>query len=173
MNATPGTGAATTPVLAPPGPIPGAHGQEDEQEHEHADAFPLPAHKTSVSTARHRIDESLAAWGAPDSVRDDAALIISELFTNALIHTDSLDIVCRVLASPRGVYLSITDQGHGPTGPRVCPADRDEDCEDAESGRGLLLVSTLAATWGVATDPGHGRTVWAVLSPDGDSYSDA
>jgi len=167
VNATPGTGAATTPVLAPPGPTPGAR----EQEYEHADAFPLPAHKTSVATARHRVDQDLAEWGVPESARDDAALIISELFTNALIHTDSLEITCRVLAAQHGLCLSITDQGHGPTGPRVRPADRDEDCDDAENGRGLLLVSALAAAWGVATDPGHGRTVWAVLNPDGDSYS--
>jgi anti-sigma regulatory factor (Ser/Thr protein kinase) len=151
-------------VLAPPGPIPGA------REYEHADAFPLPAHKTSVGKARHRVDQRLAEWGVPDSLRDDAALIISELFTNALIHTESTEIVCRVLAAPRSLYLSITDQGHGPIGPRVRPADPDEDCDDAENGRGLLLVSALAAAWGVATDPGHGRTVWAVLDPDEDSY---
>ncbi|HEU5333217.1 MAG TPA: ATP-binding protein [Actinocrinis sp.] len=171
MNATPGTGAATTPVLAPPGLARGAQ----EQEYEHADAFPLPAHKTSVATARHRVDQNLAEWGVPESLREDAALIISELFTNALIHTDSVEITCRVLAAQRGLYVSITDQGHGPTGPRVrpVPADCDEDFDDAENGRGLLLVSTLAATWGVATDPEHGRTVWAVLNPDRDSYSDA
>jgi anti-sigma regulatory factor (Ser/Thr protein kinase) len=111
------------------------------------------------------VDQNLAEWGVPGSLRDDAALIISELFTNALIHTDSTQITCRVLAARHGLYLSITDQGHGPTGPRVCPVERDEDCDDAESGRGLLLVSTLATTWGVATEPGRGRTVWAVLNP--------
>ena len=104
--------------------------------------------------------------GVDAALRDDAALIISELFTNALIHTDSIEITCRVLAAPYTLYLSITDQGHGPTGPRVRSTRTAPDRDDAENGRGLLLVSALANTWGVATDPGHGRTVWAVLNLD-------
>jgi anti-sigma regulatory factor (Ser/Thr protein kinase) len=103
-------------------------------------------------------------WGVGESVYEDAALIVSELFTNALVHTDSTEITCRLQTTAQTVYLAITDQGCGPSGPRVREPD-------AESGRGLILVSALAQLWGVDTEQGCGRTVWAILpsvlsSPD-------
>jgi hypothetical protein len=49
----------------------------------------------------------------------------------------------------------VLDEG-GPCAPVVVP-----DSDD-EGGRGLLLVSTLADSWGVYGDE-HGRTVWALL----------
>ena len=130
----------------------------------HRDVFQLPAHGASVSTARSRITEQLHHWGVGESVHEDAALIVSELFTNALVHTDSSEITCQLQATAQTVYLAITDQGCGPSGPRVREPD-------AESGRGLILVSALAQLWGVNTEVGCGRTVWAILpgglpSPD-------
>lgn len=130
-----------------------SHGESDFL---HRDVFRLPAHGTSVSAARSRITEQLTRWGAGESVYEDAALIVSELFTNALVHTDSSEITCQLRTTAQTVYLAITDQGHGPTGPRVREPD-------AESGRGLILVSALAQLWGVNTEQGCGRTVWAVL----------
>jgi anti-sigma regulatory factor (Ser/Thr protein kinase) len=161
------SGTATAEVLAPLGRTEGVH-EHLHNEHLHSDSFSLPAHGSSVAQARHRVGKILADWDVPEALRDDVALILSELFTNALIHTDSAQIVCRCLAAPHAVYLSVTDQGGGPTGPRIRRPDPAE-CDD-EHGRGLLLVSAVAHTWGVATDPGHGRTVWAVLSQDGNSY---
>ncbi|MEU2738478.1 ATP-binding protein, partial [Streptomyces sp. NPDC007095] len=39
--------------------------------------------------------------------------------------------------------------------------------DDAETGRGLLIVDTLAETWGVTPRTGApGKTVWAVLPLD-------
>ena len=157
MNATPATGTVPAPAPVLPG-VPGT------REYLHGDAFTLPALGSGVPQARHHLCTLLTRWAVDAALRDDAALIISELFTNALIHTDSVEITCRVLAAPYTLYLSITDQGHGPTGPRVRSTRTAPDRDDAENGRGLLLVSALANTWGVATDPGHGRTVWAVLN---------
>jgi anti-sigma regulatory factor (Ser/Thr protein kinase) len=164
VNANAAAGAATTEVLAPPGPADGAHGFPL------CDSFELPAHGGSVAQARRRLNERLADWDIPEAQRDDASLILSELFTNALLHTDSSQITCRVLAAPYTLYLSVTDQGQGPIGPQIRRAEHCQDREDAESGRGLLLVSALAHTWGVATNPGQGRTVWAVLNPRENSY---
>jgi anti-sigma regulatory factor (Ser/Thr protein kinase) len=162
VTTAPVSGTATAGVLAPLGPAAGVH------EHLHSDSFSLPAHGSSVALARHRVGKILADWDVPAALCDDVALILSELFTNALIHTDSAQIVCRCLATPRVVYLSVTDQGSGPTGPRIRRPDPAES--DDEHGRGLLLVSAVAHTWGVATDPGQGRTVWAVLKQERNSY---
>lgn len=123
----------------------------------HRDVFRLPAHGASVAAARNRIGERLRQWGVGEPVHDDVALVISELFTNALVHTDSTEITCRLQTTAETVYLAITDQGHGTVGPQVREPD-------AESGRGLLLVNALAELWGVSNEHGHGRTVWAILS---------
>jgi serine/threonine-protein kinase RsbW len=162
VTTAPVSGTATAEVLAPLARAGAVH------EHLHSDSFSLSAHGSSVAQARHRVGKILADWDVPAALRDDVALILSELFTNALIHTDSAQIVCRCLAAPHVVYLSVTDQGSGPTGPRIRPRDPAE-CDD-EHGRGLLLVSAVAHTWGVSTDPGRGRTVWAVLSQERNSY---
>lgn len=37
--------------------------------------------------------------------------------------------------------------------------------EDAECGRGLLLVAAVAVAWGVKARPGVGKVVWAELHP--------
>jgi anti-sigma regulatory factor (Ser/Thr protein kinase) len=142
--------AATTTATLP------AHPHHDDSGLLHSDVFRLPAHGSSVSMARNRIAEHLHAWGVGESVYEDAALIVSELFTNALVHTDSTEITCQLQSTAHTVYLAITDQGCGPSGPRVREPD-------AESGRGLILVSALAQLWGVNTEHDCGRTVWAIL----------
>lgn len=148
-DAASGAAATSTATLS-------AHPAHSEAGSLHRDVFRLPAHGASVSAARNRITERLHAWGVGESVYEDAALIVSELFTNALVHTDSTEITCQLRTTAQTVYLAITDQGHGPTGPRVREPD-------AESGRGLILVSALAQLWGVNTEHDCGRTVWAIL----------
>ena len=123
----------------------------------HRDVFCLPAKDASVAAARRRVGERLCEWGVAQPVHDDAALVVSELFTNALVHTDSTEITCRLQTTMETVYLAITDQGHGASGPEM------REPEEAENGRGLLLVNALAELWGVRNEHGFGRTVWAVL----------
>jgi anti-sigma regulatory factor (Ser/Thr protein kinase) len=147
--ASPAAAVATLPATA----------FESEAAFLHRDVFALPAHGSSVAAARNRVGELLSQWGVGEPVHDDVALVISELFTNALVHTDSSEITCRLQTTAETVYLAITDQGCGPTGPQVREPD-------AESGRGLLLVNALAELWGVSNDHGHGRTVWAILPWD-------
>ncbi len=150
-----GTAAAT--VTLPTDTFEDDAGFEDGTVFLHRDVFCLPAHGTSVATARRRVGELLCAWGVAEPVHDDAALVVSELFTNALVHTDSTEITCRIQTTMETVYLAITDQGHGEPGPEV------REPEEAENGRGLLLVNALAELWGVRNENGLGRTVWAVL----------
>ncbi|HEU5357296.1 MAG TPA: ATP-binding protein [Actinocrinis sp.] len=145
--------AATTTATLPAHSFPGESGFLGH------DTFELPAHGSSVSMARSRITARLHDWGVRECVYEDAALIVSELFTNALVHTESSEITCQLQTTAQSVYLAITDQGCGPSGPRVREPD-------VESGRGLILVSALARLWGVNTEQGCGRTVWAILPCD-------
>jgi anti-sigma regulatory factor (Ser/Thr protein kinase) len=123
----------------------------------HLDLFRLPALGTSVAEARRRVGELLDRWGVAENVLDDATLVVSELFTNALVHTDSAEITCRLHTTQESVYVAVADQGRGQAGPVVREPD-------AESGRGLMLVSALAQVWGVIAESDRGRTVWAVLN---------
>jgi anti-sigma regulatory factor (Ser/Thr protein kinase) len=149
-NATSAAALAGTAITLAASPF------EAEADFLHRDVFHLPAHGTSVAAARNRVGERLRQWGVDEPVHDDVALVVSELFTNALVHTDSAEIICRLQTTEQIVYLAVTDQGHGPTGPEIREPD-------TESGRGLLLVSALTELWGVSTEYGRGRTVWAIL----------
>ncbi|MEU3464822.1 ATP-binding protein [Streptomyces sp. NPDC006733] len=123
------------------------------------DVFRLPAQNASVADARGRVRACLRDWGVDLEATDDAGLVVTELFTNAVRHTDSEKITCSLLALGRVLRVEVTDQGHAPTEPRTRTADVDEEC-----GRGLLLVSVLAQSWGVApAEDGEGRVVWAEL----------
>lgn len=124
------------------------------------EVFRLPALSASVADARGRIRARLAEWGADADLRDDAGLVVTELFTNAIRHTDSEKITCVLQDIGTVVRLEVTDQGRGTEVPAPCAAEDDE-----EGGRGLLLVSVLCLAWG--SDPaenGTGRMVWAELA---------
>jgi anti-sigma regulatory factor (Ser/Thr protein kinase) len=123
------------------------------------DAFQLPSETMSVGKARGRIHARLHQWGVRQNVREDAKLVVSELFTNAVVHTDSSYVTCRMRTTTNGLlHLSVADQGRGLPSPRV-----PETGQTAYGGRGLILVNAVADRWGVDDDHGAGRIVWAVL----------
>ncbi|WP_234312332.1 ATP-binding protein [Streptomyces griseus] len=127
-------------------------------EPRHRFAFELPARTESVGRARRLVEERLVLWGFAPGTRDTAALVISELATNAVLHTASSRIVCELRENAAALRISVRDEG-GPAGPRI------RDCGAEERGRGLLIVDALCAAWG-AERTGHGtaQIVWAELS---------
>ncbi|RDG35553.1 ATP-binding protein [Streptomyces corynorhini] len=92
---------------------------------------------------------------------DDVAVIVSELGTNALLHTASggrTGVFHVSLAlSEHVVAISVTDAGGSNTTPKVTYAD-----QDAQHGRGLGMVNTLAHTVAIHGN-GRGHTVTAEL----------
>ena len=98
---------------------------------------------TAVPILRALTRRILAGWKIPESVTEDVELCVSELATNALIHTAG---PVRVRLALRGgtVRLDVAD-----TSPhRACGAIPDIG---AECGRGLLIVAVLADR--VRTEP--------------------
>jgi anti-sigma regulatory factor (Ser/Thr protein kinase) len=77
---------------------------------------------------------------------DVAVLLASELFGNSVLHSGSGfpggTVTVAVVAEDGIVRVEVTDRG-GPGVPRLRSAGG-----DAEGGRGLELVATLAAGWG-------------------------
>ncbi|MFQ6852411.1 ATP-binding protein [Streptomyces sp. 35M1] len=132
-----------------------------------------------VPEARHRVQEAMRAWGEPAERIEAAALIVTELVTNAVQHTSTRRIRCRLLRSTEGVRICVWNRGRARIPAAASPADSaglpvgrvpaaaDLEGDDAlgrlsEDGRGLLLVDALAARWGTRAALA-GRLVWADL----------
>jgi anti-sigma regulatory factor (Ser/Thr protein kinase) len=95
---------------------------------------------------------------------DVAALLTSELVTNAMLHTNSGTahgtVTVVVVDGADGLMVEVIDDGSPACGPEV-QGDR-----YASHGHGLFLVEQLAARWGFLRDPA-GTTVWFQLDRDG------
>ncbi|MEU6654816.1 SpoIIE family protein phosphatase [Streptomyces sp. NPDC046900] len=116
-----------------------------------------------IASARHQLRELLHDWSSEDQV-DSAVLLVSEVLTNVLVHTDTdALLVAEVFQDGDGL-----DGGSGRR-VRVEVTDASDDLphkrrpgELASSGRGLVLVGLLADAWGV--DPrGEGKSIWFEL----------
>jgi anti-sigma regulatory factor (Ser/Thr protein kinase) len=115
----------------------------------------LAGHLSEVQRARHLTSER-ARLARVDA--DDAELVVSELITNALRHGGpGVDLWVRPLAAG-GLRLEVVD-GRGGSTPQVQRPD-----DDAESGRGLVIVETLARRWGTER-LAAGKQVWCELGP--------
>ncbi len=120
--------------------------------------FALPARPESVAGARQLTRVRLESWKLGGDAYESALLIVSELFTNAVVHTASTRVVCELRCLGRRLRIAVQDQGHQGGGPRL------RRSADDEHGRGLLLVDALSSAWGSrdASDTA-GRIVWAEL----------
>lgn len=110
---------------------------------------------SAVREARAEVRRQLEGWGLADldDVADVAELLVSELATNALLHSASRFRL--TLFAAHGI-LRCEVQDAGRRVPKVL------DAGASESGRGMFLVDTLARRWGCHQD-GVGKTVWFEL----------
>ncbi|MEV0113460.1 SpoIIE family protein phosphatase [Streptomyces sp. NPDC050844] len=121
-----------------------------------------------IAGARQHVRELLHDWADPDQV-DSAVLMVSEMVTNVLVHTDGdALLVAEVTGEPgmRRLRAEVSDSSDD------LPHKRHPG-ELASSGRGLVLMELLADAWGV--DPrGDGKSIWFELhegsgSPSGEA----
>lgn len=123
--------------------------------------FELDATGTAVADARRRVRRQLRRWAFPADFCDTAQLLVSELFTNAVLHTNSSRVGCVLHAGGSRLRVEVRDDGSGTDMPLPCWATPED-----EHGRGLLLVDTFAEEWGVdRAGPGAGCVVWFELGP--------
>ncbi|SEC60318.1 Histidine kinase-like ATPase domain-containing protein [Streptomyces misionensis] len=120
--------------------------------------FELVAHPGSVARARRLAHARLTGWSVCADTCDSAALVISELVTNAIVHTASERVVCELHDHDDMVRIAVRDEGCAPGEPHPAAQRPDE-----EHGRGLLLVDALCRAWG-AQEHGSGLLVWAELA---------
>ena len=125
----------------------------------------------SVPGARRFVTDGLLDWGRADLV-DDAALCVTEMATNSVLHSGSPYMQVGMSALDPAVRLSVEDDGRLVPLPAVTPppAPRNRDLARLETlgttGRGLAIVSVLAESWGIEERAGT-RRIWADLAGDG------
>jgi hypothetical protein len=119
--------------------------------------FELAAHPGSPAQARRLTRARLTHWSVCEDTCDSAALVVSELVTNAIVHTASSRVVCELHDNDDLVRIAVRDEGCAPGEPHPSPQRGEE-----EHGRGLLLVDSLCHAWG-AHEHGPGLLVWAEL----------
>ncbi|RCG32484.1 ATP-binding protein [Sphaerisporangium album] len=115
-------------------------------------AIELPGVPQSVSRARRFVAEVL---GSGHPVRDEVVLLVSELVTNSVTHSDSRDggLVTLALSECEGsIHVEVLDAGSEGE-----PQVREDPYGDG--GRGLFLVDAISERWGMYRD-GAGRVVW-------------
>ena len=111
----------------------------------------------AVATARRATAAQLGQWELAE-LRADAELLVSELVTNAVLHSRG-DVALTLAVADGMLEVGVTDPGarlrpqrgtdRGPGGPPWT----------AESGRGLRLVDRLSVEWGVVA-LARGKQVW-------------
>jgi anti-sigma regulatory factor (Ser/Thr protein kinase) len=128
-----------------------------------ADARSFPAEIDSVRAARHYVTGLLEPT-ADEALADDAAIAVTELAANAVLHARSAFTVV-VSRWPARIRIAVRDNAPVARGPDALAADG----ESADSvpfplttGHGLSIVAKLASRWGVEPTPA-GKVVWAEL----------
>ena len=106
--------------------------------------------REAPAAARHFTVATLAAWGAADFT-DDAALVVTELAANAIVHAHS---AFTVILSALDDLLRISVRDATPLG---------GDTLRAAPLHGLGAVDAMASRWGVEPLGAAGKTVWVDL----------
>ena len=106
-------------------------------------------------SARRFVTDHMCGWGY-ESIAPDGGLLTSELVTNAVRH-GSAPYAVDVVDLVDGVVVAVEDTGH------ELPLPRSPGPE-AVSGRGLVIVESVAAAWGSWAIHGYGKFVWFRLA---------
>ncbi|HUN31618.1 MAG TPA: ATP-binding protein [Trebonia sp.] len=135
------------PDPAPPAPLPACR-------------FSLSARTQAAAEARGQLHTLVCLWGIQVDI-DVLVLLASELITNAVTHAENgagAGVISVCVRCLRGeVRVEVHDGSHDM--PVAGPLNVDDE---AETGRGLMLVDTLAAEWGFYRTPG-GKAVYFTL----------
>jgi anti-sigma regulatory factor (Ser/Thr protein kinase) len=114
----------------------------------------LPPDPRSVTRARELVRAHVGPL-APTEAAEVAALLVTELVTNAVLHARTT-IALAVDVEPGRIRLRVADESDAvPTRRNYAP--------EVATGRGLALVDQLATAWGVDPSSG-GKEVWAEIA---------
>ncbi|MEU6405839.1 SpoIIE family protein phosphatase [Streptomyces sp. NPDC046985] len=109
----------------------------------------------AVAEARADTQRQLTAWGE-DDMEFTAALVVSELVTNAVRYSEG-PVRLRLIRD-HALIVEVTDDSS--SAPHLRHAE-----DDDEHGRGLHITSKLTQRWGARRER-RGKTIWAELEPE-------
>jgi hypothetical protein len=142
------TGSDQAPAATPPRQPPPALATADLAGYTGV----FPGRADQVGKVRRQVARYLA--GCPAAY--DALIVLSELVTNAVLHSGSRHDFFTVRAELADHHARLIVEDAGGTWQQPGPAGSD-------SGRGLQIVAALANAWGIDGDD-RGRAVWARLT---------
>ncbi|MEV6795194.1 ATP-binding protein [Streptomyces sp. NPDC051320] len=120
------------------------------------------ATRRGARLARRLATHQLNGWGLAygNPVSDSVALLVAELAANSVLHgrVPGRDFELRLMYDRAAGVVRIEVSDTHPAQPA-----RVRRPEDADGGRGLVLVEAVAARWGVSERVGPGKTVFAEL----------
>ncbi|WP_331772974.1 SpoIIE family protein phosphatase (plasmid) [Embleya sp. NBC_00888] len=96
-------------------------------------------------------------WGL-EALTEELELLVSEIVTNVLIHGQSaVDVRMRTYGDR--LRVEVRDNEPHPPIPAAILDTAETGDDQAESGRGLLIVDAIASSWG-SSPTGRGKTTW-------------
>jgi hypothetical protein len=122
-------------------------------------ALALPASPQAAGNFRRHALSAVRRWGLHRESGETIEACVSELVTNAIVHGVGRDVLMMLYYTGDSVLTEVF--GHAVDEPAI-PATARSD--NAESGRGLLIVDMLAKDWG-SEHTGLGLLrVWASIA---------
>jgi len=117
-----------------------------------------------IRAARDFTVVTLQRWGVAER-REDVAVVVSELLTNALLHAlpaasharTGWPVRLGLLQPGRGVMCAVADPS------RVEPVLQQPE-HLGETGRGLHVIAALSDQWGCTVPTDMGKVIWAMFS---------
>jgi anti-sigma regulatory factor (Ser/Thr protein kinase) len=124
--------------------------------------IPLMADLAAPAAARSVVEDAIRTWRVPVDA-EEAILLTSELVTNAVTHgttTAGTFVLLTIACDAACLRVDVHD---GSNDLPVLDTDLlDEASAEAETGRGLLLVTSLSGEWGFYRTPA-GKAVYFTL----------
>ena len=117
-----------------------------------------------IGAAREFTLSTLQGWGVAER-REDVAVVVSELLTNALLHAlpaagqarTGWPVRLGLLQSGHCVICAVADPS------RVAPVLQ-QPVHFGETGRGLHVIAALSDQWGCTIPTDIGKVLWAMFS---------
>jgi anti-sigma regulatory factor (Ser/Thr protein kinase) len=118
----------------------------------------LLASPAAAAQARRHVEAIIRAGDVPVDAYT-AALLTSELVTNAILHASDENEAIELLIGWTGGLLRVEVHDGSRSGPARVHA-----LPYAEAGRGLMLLESLSTAWGYRETP-RGKAVYFTLAP--------
>jgi len=110
-----------------------------------------------LGEVRTIVGDTARLWGFRDVF--DVEVVVTELVTNAIVHTGTRSVVTVQGVGTRCVEIAVADGDSRPP-VRVTPYEHNT------RGLGLAIVEHLARSWGVRDGDDWGKTVWAQVEEE-------